>query len=150
VGKGHVAALKFAQEFPDWKHVRDMLTHFDAYAIGEGNLQKKLEETAGALPANAEPIEVEPKTTPKKNGGSVAEQPKPIAWGWMPMWDSGETIRILVRRKGEAEATFYEVSLHKALKAVAVLLSAAAALLEHESSELMKKLSEEGTDSGVH
>lgn len=40
VGKGHVAALKFFDDVPDLKNVRDMLTHFDDYVIGKGDLQK--------------------------------------------------------------------------------------------------------------
>lgn len=142
VGRGHVAALKFFLEVPDLKDVRDMFTHFDAYAIGKGALQK-LEEVTDASLSGAELGEVEPDTTLTKNDEPAAEESKPLAWGWMTMWNSDETIRILVRRKGEEEATIYEVSIHKALKAVAVLLTAAADFLEHEPSELMKKLTTE-------
>jgi len=61
-------------------------------------------------------------------------------FGWMPMWDSPETISILTRRKGETEATHFEVPIHKALKAVAALVAAAANSLNVKPSSVLEKL----------
>jgi hypothetical protein len=36
---------RFDQEVPNAKDVRDVLEHFDKYAVGEGNLQKELRKT---------------------------------------------------------------------------------------------------------
>jgi hypothetical protein len=110
IGKGHVAALAFLEKVPDLKDVRDMLTHFDDYAIGKGDLQKAADGKTGPF-------------------------------GWMPMWNSDETMAILNRRKGEEEATLYEVPIHTALKATAVLVMAAAAFLDVEPSPMLAKLS---------
>jgi hypothetical protein len=58
----------------------------------------------------------------------------------MPMWNSNETILILARRRGEEEATHYEVPIHKALAAVAILVAAAASSLGVEASPLLQRL----------
>jgi len=47
LGKGHVAVLAFHQQVPGLKDVRDMLTHFDDYAIGKGDLQKSTDGKKG-------------------------------------------------------------------------------------------------------
>jgi hypothetical protein len=109
LGKNHAAVEKCLAETRDLKNVRDMLTHFDDYALGTGNLQRSLDGSDGAF-------------------------------GWMPMWNSPETILILTRRKGEEMATQYEVAIHDALKAVAVLVGVAAASLNVGPSALVERL----------
>lgn len=47
LGSNHVAVKSAVAEAKDLKNVRDMLTHFDAYAMGTGNLQKPLEGVDG-------------------------------------------------------------------------------------------------------
>jgi hypothetical protein len=111
VGKGHVAALEFFDDVPDLKDVRDMLTHFDDYVMGKGDLQKSPDGKKGPF-------------------------------GWMPMWNSDETLAILNRAKGVEVPTLYEVPIHTALKSTAVLVAAAAKFLEVELSPLLKKLTE--------
>lgn len=69
---------------------------------------------------------------------SLDDSDGPFAW-W-PMWNSGETILILTRRRGEEEATHYEVSIHKAPRSVAVLVLAAATSLSIEPSPLLERL----------
>lgn len=64
-------------------------------------------------------------------------------FGWMPMWNSDETFLILNRRKGEALPTEYEVNIHSALKAVALLVSAAAAKMNKAPSALLLKLTDQ-------
>ena len=109
LGKDHPAVKECLAKTPDLKNVRDMVTHFDDYALGTGNLQKSLDGSAGPF-------------------------------GWMPIWTSPETILVLTRRKGEEMATHYEVAIHDALRAVAVLVSAAAASLKVPSSALVERL----------
>jgi hypothetical protein len=109
LGKDHAAVKACEDEAKDLKNVRDMLTHFDDYAMGTGNLQKSLDGVDGPF-------------------------------GWMPMWNSPETILILTRRQGEDEATHYEVPIHKALKSVAVLVAAAADSLNMTPSSILEKL----------
>lgn len=109
LGKGTRAVQKFNKKASALSDVRDMLTHFDAYAVGEGKLQKPLGEEDGPF-------------------------------GWMPMWNSSETILILSRRRGEEIPTSYEVTIHPTLVAVAELVSAAAVALGVEPSPLVKKL----------
>lgn len=109
LGKGHSAVKGCLLKTPDLRNVRDMVTHFDAYSLGTGNLQKSLDGSDGPF-------------------------------GWMPMWNSPETVLILTRRKGEPRATTYEVAIHDALKAVAVLVGAAAASLNTEPSALINRL----------
>lgn len=111
VGKGHVAALEFFDDVPDLKNVRDMLTHFDDYVMGKGDLQKSPDGKKGPF-------------------------------GWMPMWNSDETLAILNRAKGEEVPTLYEVPIHAALKSTADLVAAAAKFLDVELSPLLKKLTE--------
>jgi len=88
-----------------------MLTHFDAYAVGEGKLRKPLGEEDGPS-------------------------------GWMPLWNSPETILILSRRRGEEIPTNYEVAIQPTLVAVAELVSAAAVAMGVEPSPLVKKLTQ--------
>lgn len=109
LGKNHRAVKECLAKTRDLKNVRDMVTHFDDYALGTGNLQKSLDGSDGAF-------------------------------GWMPMWNSPETLLILTRRKGEEMATRYEVAIHDALKAVAVLVGAAAASLNVGPSALVARL----------
>jgi hypothetical protein len=109
VGTDHAAVKACLDEVTDLKNVRDMLTHFDGYAIGAGNLQKSVSGSDGPF-------------------------------GWMPMWNSPETIVILTRRKGDAEATYYEVPIGDALRSVALLVAAAAASLKWKPSALLEKL----------
>lgn len=68
-------------------------------------------------------------------------------FGWMTMWNSDETVAILNRRKGEEEPTLYEVPIQKALKATAVLVSAAATFLAVEQSPLLQQLNETANDA---
>lgn len=114
LGRGHPAVQKCLAEVKDLKDVRDMLTHFDDYATGRGNLQESLDRSKGPF-------------------------------GWMPMWNSDETIRILTRRMGEKEATIYEVQIHRALKAVAVLVSTAAHSMNAKPSPLLERLTDQAT-----
>lgn len=109
LGRNHPAVKDCRVKTRDLKNVRDMVTHFDDYALGTGNLQKSLDGSDGPF-------------------------------GWMPMWNSPETILILTRRKGEEMATSYEVAIHDALKAVAVLVGAAAASLNAKPSALVERL----------
>ena len=109
LGKDHAAVRACLDEVKDLKNVRDMLTHFDDYAMGTGNLQKSLDGVDGPF-------------------------------GWMPMWNSSETIMILTRRRGEDEATHYEVPIHTAMMSVAVLVAAAADSLNLKPSPLLNKL----------
>ena len=62
-------------------------------------------------------------------------------YGWMPMWNSPETILMLTRRKGQELPTYYEVSIHPALKSVAVLVAAANTSLNRKPSPFLDKLS---------
>lgn len=109
LGKDHGAVRACLDEARNLKNVRDMLTHFDDYAMGGGNLQRSLDGVDGPF-------------------------------GWMPMWHSPETILILTRRRGEEEATHYEVPIHQALKSVAALVAAAVDSLNMERSMLLEKL----------
>lgn len=109
LGKDHPAVKMALGGARDLKDVRDMLTHFDSYAMGSGNLQKPLAGVDGPF-------------------------------GWLPMWNSDETLVILTRRRGEEEATHYEVPIHRALRAVAALVLAAANSLSMEPSPLLKRL----------
>jgi hypothetical protein len=61
-------------------------------------------------------------------------------FGWTPMWNSPETIVILTRRKGEKVATHYEVAIHDALQAVAVLVGKAAEFLNVERGAFLERL----------
>jgi len=61
-------------------------------------------------------------------------------YGWMPMWNSNETLLILTRRRGEEQATHYEVSIHKALRSVAALVAAAVDSMNVERSPLLERL----------
>lgn len=114
LGKDHPQVKSCLSEARDLKDVRNMLTHFDDYALGTGNLQKSLDGTDGPF-------------------------------GWMSMWNSPETIVLLTRRKGEAEATHYEVSIHDALASVAALVAAAASALGVRCSPLLERLTRTGT-----
>lgn len=67
-------------------------------------------------------------------------EPGAEGFGWMPMWSSPEVITILNRPKGEELPTTYVVSIHRALKAVAVLVLAAAESLGITPSALLAKL----------
>ncbi|QDO88563.1 hypothetical protein FNH13_09615 [Ornithinimicrobium ciconiae] len=111
LGKGTKAVQAFNKKASALSDVRDMLTHFDAYAVGEGRLQKPLGEEDGPF-------------------------------GWMPMWNSPETILILCRRRGEEIPTRYEVTIQPTLVAVAELVSAAAVALGVERSPLVKRLTQ--------
>lgn len=110
LGEDHAAVKACKDEAKDLKDVRDMLTHFNEYAIGVGKLQRSLDGVDGAS-------------------------------AWMPMWNSPETILILTRRKGEEEATAYEVPIHRTLRSVAVLVAAAADSLNMKPSSLLRRLS---------
>lgn len=109
LGKDNASVKACLDEAKDLRNVRDMLTHFDDYAMGTGHLQKSLDGVDGSF-------------------------------GWVPLWNSPETILILTRRRGEEEVTHYEVSIHKALKSVAVLVAAAADSLNMKPSSLLEKL----------
>lgn len=61
-------------------------------------------------------------------------------FGWMPMWSSPEVITIINRAMGEDLPTTYEVSIHKALKAAAVLVAAGAESLGVTPSPLVEQL----------
>lgn len=61
-------------------------------------------------------------------------------FGWMPMWNSPETILILNRRKVENEARYYGVLVHKALKSVAALVAAADVSLNLKPTLLLETL----------
>jgi len=61
-------------------------------------------------------------------------------FGWWPMWNSNETILILARRRGEEEATHYQVPIHTALVAAAGVVAAAASSLGLEPSPLLQRL----------
>lgn len=113
LGKHHPAVKECLARTRDLKKVRDMVSHFDDYALGTGKLQKSLNGSDGPF-------------------------------GWMPMWNSPENILILTRRKGEEMATHYEVAIHDALKAVAVLVGTAAESLNVEPSALWKRLTATG------
>jgi len=67
-------------------------------------------------------------------------------FGWMPMWSSPEVITILNRAKGEDLPTTYEVSIHKALKAAAVLVAAGAESLRVTPSPLVEQLTGKAED----
>lgn len=109
LGQDHPAVRICRDQVRDLKNVRDMITHFDAYAMGAGNLQKSLDGADGPF-------------------------------GWMPMWNTPETILILTRRRGEREATHYEVPIHQAVRSVAVLVAAAADSLHLRPSPLPERL----------
>ena len=109
LGADHPAVKDCLVQARDLKDLRDMLTHFDDYALGTGRLQKPTSGTDGPF-------------------------------GWMPMWNSNETIAILTRRRGEKEATYYEVSIHEALRAVGGVVAAAASSLGLEPSPLRQRL----------
>jgi hypothetical protein len=109
LGENHSAVKACLVQARDLKDVRDMLTHFDDYALGTGRLQRPTSGTDGPF-------------------------------GWMPMWNSDETILILTRRRGETEATHYEVPIHRALRAVANVVAAAASTLGVEPSPLLQRL----------
>ena len=47
LGKNHPAVKECLAETQDLRDVRDMLTHFDDYAMGTGNLQKSLDGGGG-------------------------------------------------------------------------------------------------------
>lgn len=47
LGKHHPAVKDFLARTRDLKDVRDMVTHFDDYALGTGKLQKSLDGSAG-------------------------------------------------------------------------------------------------------
>ncbi len=111
LGKGANAVQMFSKKASALSDVRDMPTHFDAYAVGEGKLQKPLGEEDGPF-------------------------------GWMPMWNSPETILILSRRRGEENPTSYEVTIQPTLVAVAELVSAAAVAMGVEPSPPVKKLTQ--------
>ena len=129
LGQGNHEVQKYKLVAGDLKDVRDMLTHFDEYALGEGKLQEKI----AVSEPGAEEVD------------EVLEE-LPDFFGWMPMWNSDETMMILNRRKGEVEATVYEVPIHEALKNVAILVSAAAKSIGKKPSALLEKLTE--TDDG--
>jgi hypothetical protein len=76
LGKAHPAVLACSKDARDLRAVRDMLTHFDHYTTGTGNLQKPLDGADGPF-------------------------------GWMPVWNSEETLLILMRRRGEDLPTSY-------------------------------------------
>lgn len=109
LGKGTKSVQTYRAKAGDLTHVRDMLTHFDEYAIGQGRLQKSTDDEDGPF-------------------------------GWMPMWNSPETILILNRRRGEEIPTRYEVEIQPTLVAVAELVAAAAVAMGREPSPLVKKL----------
>lgn len=50
LGKGHHAVQQYQKGAGDLKDVRDMLVHFDAYAVGDGKLQEKKVFKASAPP----------------------------------------------------------------------------------------------------
>lgn len=109
LGKDHPAVKSALHNARDLKNVRDMLTHFDAYAMGTGNLQKSLDGSDGHF-------------------------------GWLPVWNSDETILILTQRRGEEQGTHYEVPINAALRAVAALVLAAAASLGMQPSPLLERV----------
>lgn len=109
LGKSDPAVKTALQGVPDLKAVRDMLTHFDEYTVGESPYQ-----TA-------------------RNG---ADGP----FGWLPMWETGETVHILSRRHGEDMPTSYQVPIHKALRVVATLVLAARTARGGESTPLLDRL----------
>ncbi len=113
LGKNHPAVEECLTRTQDLKNVRDMVTHFDDYALGTGKLQQSVDGSDGSF-------------------------------GWMPMWNSPETILILTRRKGEHVATHYEVAIHDVLRAVAVLVRTAADSLNVEPSTLLERLTAAG------
>lgn len=61
-------------------------------------------------------------------------------FGWMVMWNSDETFLILNRRNGQVLPIKYEVNIHSALTAVAVLVAAAAVKVNKTPSPLLVKL----------
>lgn len=61
-------------------------------------------------------------------------------FGWMPMWNSDETMLILTRRRGEEQASHYEVPIHKALRSVAALVAAAADSMNVKHTPLLERL----------
>lgn len=109
LGKGTKAVQTYHAKTGDLTHVRDMLTHFDEYAIGEGKLQKPTDDEDGPF-------------------------------GWMPMWNSSETILKLNRRRGEEIPTRYEVAIQPTLVAVAELVGVAADAMGRLPSPLVKML----------
>ena len=109
LGKRLKAVQTYRAKASDLTHVRDMLTHFDEYATGEGKLQKPTNDEDGAF-------------------------------GWMPLWNSPETILILNRRRGDEIPTRYEVAIQPTLVAVAELVGAAADAMGRDPSPLVKKL----------
>lgn len=61
-------------------------------------------------------------------------------FGWMPMWNSDETLLIVTRRKGADHATHYEVSIHTALRSVAALVASAVDSMGMQRSPLLEEL----------
>jgi hypothetical protein len=97
LGADHSAVAECLAETRDLKAMRDMLTHFDEYTLGNGRLQR----------------------------GRAGVEPVMDGFGWLPFWNTDETMLILSRRNGEETPTSYEVSIHEALRSVAKLVTAA-------------------------
>lgn len=138
LGKGHHAVQQYKTVAGDLKNVRDMLVHFDAYAVGDGNLQQN---TAAKVPAS-------PSTRLQRLVGlfrkpaevDVSDHSEADAFGWMTQWATDETMIVLNRRKGEEDATWYQVPIHEALKNVAILVTAAAESTGKKPSPLLLRL----------
>lgn len=124
LGKGHHAVQQYSKVAGDLKDVRDMLVHFDAYAVGDGKLQEK---AAGVAQVS------------KKNESVESE-----VFGWMTQWATDETMIILNRRKGDFEATLYEVPIHAALRNVAILVAVGVKSIREKPSPLLRRLTADG------
>lgn len=140
LGKGHHAVQKYMLVAGDLKNVRDMLVHFDAYATGQGKLQEKAK------------VKVPPPTLLQRvtrllrlSIPSPEPDSEPGIFGWLPLWNSDETMMILNRRKGEEIPTTFEVPIHDALGHVAVLVAAAAKSIGKKPSPLLLKLTDANT-----
>lgn len=144
LGKGHHAVQQYKRVGGDLKNVRDMLVHFDAYAVGDGKLQEKIVIKAPAPPPTL--LQRLVGLFRKPGQSSAVDDSEPDIFGWMTQWASDETMIILNRRKGEVKATWYEVPIHVALKNVAILVTAAAESIGKKPSPLLLRLT---ADSGA-
>ena len=70
-------------------------------------------------------------------------------FGWTPMWSSPETLLLLTRRKGQSDATHYEVAVHDALRAVAAIVFAAAESQGVEPGPVLRRLAAPAPTAGA-
>ena len=110
LGRNHEAVTKLHASCPDLKNARDMLTHFEDYVVGNGNLQKEAKQ--------------EIRRAASEQGDTLGRVP------WLALWSGSEehqSLTILTHSDASGTPTAYTVDVQQTMRAVAIAVATAAA-----------------------